>query len=724
MASEPSSLEINAFLTPFTQGKYADSEIVARQLLERFPHSGTCWKLLGASLGQQGRLAESLEPMKMCAKLLPTDAESQFNLGVIQQGLNQLEEAKTAYQQAIALNPRYVEAYNNLGLVLQAVGCLEEAVNSFRHALAIKPQHAEAHNNLGILLQDLNQIPEAADCYRQAIQINPNYFEAQNNLGGILKSQGKLKEAENVLRQALQLNSHSASALNNLGNLLQSQGRTLEAETTLRRALEIDAQHSAAWNNLGNTLQAQQRFGDAESCFLKALEINPQDVNAHCNLGAALQEKGQLLEAESAYRRALHIDPNNYGARSNLLFCLNYTNHLDSKACLAEAQRYGSILLSNVTNPFLSWSCAENPQRLKVGLVSGDMLNHPVGYFLEGILANINPARIDLIAYPTHPHQDELTERIRPRFSAWQPLYGLSDEAASQRIHADGIHVLIDLSGHTAYNRLATFAKKPAPVQVSWLGYFATTGLPTIDYLIADPWTLPESEEQYFTERIWRLPDTRLCFTPPKLEIAVSPLPALSNGFITFGCFNHFTKMNEEVVATWAAILASVPDSRLLLKSKQFNALEIRQRAMTMFEKHHISPDRLIIEGSSPRSDYFSAYHRVDIALDPFPFTGGTTSAEGLWMGVPMLTLTGERFVSRQGVGLLMNAGLAQWIAADKNDYVNQARMLSSDLPALAELRATLRERVLNSPIFDAGKFARNLETALWEMWNNYKLGS
>ena len=358
-----------------------------------------------------------------------------------------------------------------------------------------------------------------------------------------------------------------------------------------------------------------------------------------------------------------------------------------------------------------------------MGLLSGDLHDHPVGYFVEGILSQLtsNPsAKLVLIAYHNHFYTDALTVRIKACCQGWHSTMGVSDEALSKRIRDDGIDILIDLSGHTARNRLPLFAWKPAPVQVSWLGYFATTGVAAIDYLIADPWTMPETEEAYFTEKIWRLPETRLCFTPPDVDVEVSPLPALSNDYITFGCFNNLAKMNDDVVALWARVLASVPGSRLFLKAKQFKDVSTQQNTIERFAAHGINADRLILEGFESREKYLAAYHRIDIALDPFPYPGGTTSVEGLWMGVPVLTLAGERFLSRQGVGILMNAGLSEWVAADIDDYVTRAMSHSAGLQRLAALRKGLRQQVLVSPVFDAPRFARHFEAALRGMWQEW----
>jgi hypothetical protein len=375
------------------------------------------------------------------------------------------------------------------------------------------------------------------------------------------------------------------------------------------------------------------------------------------------------------------------------------------------------MVAEKVSSRFTGWQCTAKPERLRIGFVSGDLRQHPVGHFLEGVLAHIDPQRLELFAYPTHNQTDELTARIKPHFAAWTPLLGLNDETAARRIQADGVHILIDLSGHTAHNRLPLFAWKPAPVQVSWLGYFATTGVAEMDYFIADPHTLPAGEERQFTETVWRLPDTRLCFTAPDADVAIAELPALANGYITFGCFNSLTKINDRVIVLWARLLDAVPGSRLMLKAKQLKEALVQDKMRERFAAHGVSADRLLLEGPEARAEYLAAYNRIDIALDPFPFTGGTTTAECLWMGVPVLTLAGDRLVSRQGVGLLANAGLPDWIATDADDYVSKAVLHASNPQALAALRRSLRQQVLASPVFDGERFARHLENALQDMW-------
>ena len=480
-------------------------------------------------------------------------------------------------------------------------------------------------------------------------------------------------------------------------------GHLDEAVTCHRRALDLQPDYPLAHANLGVALQAQGRLDQAVASTRRSLALAPDTAATHFNLGSALKEQGHLDEAVTCYRTALTLRPDYAEAYSNLLFTLNY---MSGAPALDEARRFGRMVSAKAIAPFTAWDCPAG--RLRVGLVSGDLHAHPVGYFLEGVLAALD---LELFAYPTREVEDQVSRRLRHHVAAWTPLAGLDDQAAAARIHADGVHVLIDLSGHTAHNRLPVFAWRPAPVQVTWLGYFATTGMAEIDYVLADPHMVPPGEEGHFTERVWRLPDSHWCFTPPDDAPEVGPLPALASGSITFGCFNTLTKINDRVVALWMRVLAAVPGSRLLLKARQLGEESVRQATRFRFGP---LADRLILEGPSPRADMLKDYQRVDVALDPFPFPGGTTTLEGLWMGVPVLTRRGDRFVSHQGESIAINAGLAEWIAADDDDTVAKAAAL--DLHRLAEVRAGLRSRMRTSPLFDAPRFARHLEAALGEM--------
>jgi predicted O-linked N-acetylglucosamine transferase (SPINDLY family) len=475
-----------------------------------------------------------------------------------------------------------------------------------------------------------------------------------------------------------------------------------------------------AHSNLGMTLRGLGRQEEAEASCRQAIALKPDYANAYNHLGNTLRDLGRLEEAEASYRQAISLKPDFVDALSNLLFSQS-SRAFDSALHLKEALHYANAISKKISSRFTEWSCVKKPQRLRIGFMSGDFKNHPVGYFLEGLLTQLNPSSVELFAYPTHFIEDELTARIKPCFASWTPLFNKSDKEAARLIHNDGVHILIDLSGHTAKNRLPIFAWKPAPIQISWLGYWATTGVPEIDYLLGDPHVTPPEDDNQFTEKVWRLPETRWCFTPPDVDIEVSEPPAVNHGYVTFGCFNNATKVNDEVMALWTKILNAIPNSRLLLKAKQFRDQMARESIIQRFAAHGIDSKRISLEESEDRQKYFAAYNKIDIALDPFPFTGGTTSVESLWMGVPLVTLAGDSLISRQGVGVLMNTGLPDWIATDEDEYVAKAVAFSSDLKGLAKLRAGLRGHLLSSPLFNSSRFANHFEKAVWSMWELWK---
>lgn len=568
-----------------------------------------------------------------------------------------------------------------LGVALQMQGA--DALAALRKAAKRLPEDADAHYNLGNALQMAGRHAKATAAYARALHLAPQDAEIHANLGAALHALGQYRDALERYRRALEIAPDYADAHYNLANTQAALGELHAAAASYRRAVILAPQHAAALHNLGNTLR----------------------------------ELGQIEAAIAAYRQALHVAPDFAEAQSGLLFACNLLPDFPPAAMLAEARRYGELAARHA-QPRQSWPNTPKPHRcLRIGLVSGDLRRHPVGYFLENVLAALTGSRLKFFAYANSPGGDDLSKRLRATCHGWREVAEISDARLAEQIAADRIDILIDLAGHTAANRLPLFAWKPAPVQVSWLGYFATSGVAAIDYLLADPWTLPEREEAAYSEKIRRLPETRLCFSAPHHDIPVAPLPVLSNGYRTFGCFNNLAKMTPAVVALWARILKAAPDSRLFLKSHQLDDPAERRATRQRYAAHGIATERLILEGQSPRAEYLAAYRRVDIALDPFPYAGATVSAESLWMGAPLLTLAGRSMVSRQGVGILMNAGLPDWIAKDTDDYLAKALHHAADLPRLAALRKGLRQQVLASPLFDAARFARHFEEALRGMW-------
>lgn len=715
--------EVTLLMDLFNSGYFLETEIRAKALTKKFPKNGMAWKILGATLQQQGKTVEALKASQKAATLLPHHADIYNNLGTILSALGRLNEAKANYQKAVKLNPNQAAFYYNLGEIFNDLKCFEQSEVNYRHALKLKPDYVEAFNGLGMVFQKLSKLEESENNYRHALAINPNFAQAHCNLGSILKELDKLEEAELSCRKAIALKPDLVDAHYNLGNTLLKMGKLQEAELSYKKAITLKPEHAEAYFNLGNVLNELGKLEESETSYKTAMMLKPDLAGIHYNLGNTLRLLGRLEEAEASYRKATALQPDLPQARASLLFVLNsLADYTIPELLLDEAKYFGELVASKVTDRFSTWKCELQPKRLRIGFVSGDFRGHVVSYFLENVLQKLHTLNCELIAYSTFHQTDETTEKLKAYFTKWSGIQDLSDEEAAHLIHNDGVHILIDLSGHTRHSRVPVFAWKPAPIQVTWLGYFATTGVAEMDYILGDSFVTPVEEAHFFVEKIWQLPECYLCFSPPNFALDIMPLPALSNGFITLGCFNNYSKMNDAVVALWARVLIAVPNSKLFLKTKQLHDKTICETTYERFAVHGIESSRLILEAGAPREELLSSYQRVDIALDPFPYPGGTTSVESLWMGVPVLTLRGGCFLSHVGESIAHNAGLSNWIATDTNDYVAKAVGFANDVEALAKLRQGLRTQVLNSPIFDANRFAKNFETAMWEMWRNYSI--
>lgn len=685
--SPPQDPRLAIVLSLVSQGRLSDAEVQVRALLDTAPQHPMAWKTLAAVLLAQGK------------------------------------DALEAAQKAVARLPQDAQAVNNLGRAFHDRHMHGEALTAYRYALRLQPNLLQALLNLGAALRDTGDLTGAEAQLRQATRFHPSSPEAFNDLGVTLTAAGKLDAAYQSLQQALVLAPQHVMAMTNLGQALIEGRRHDLAASVFDRALALQPDVAKAHLGRADALRELGLLDDAETSYRQALALQPQDPRAEVGLGICLVEQGRADEALTHYQAAQAIERNDLTVLPNMLFARQYLAHPTPLDDIHEARTFGAAA-SKHAQAFQHWQVTVDPRRqLRIGLVSGDLRQHPVGRFLESVLMELatqHSASLAFVAYHNHHEEDELTAQLKPRCAQWHAVADWTDTKLAHQIHQDAVDILIDLAGHTTHNRIRVFAWRPAPVQLSWLGYFATTGVAEIDYLLADPHTVPTDHEAHFTETIWRLPDTRMCFTPPSEPVAVSPLPAQASGHITFGCFNHVGKINDTVIATWSRILQRVPGSRLCLKAKQLAGEAARSRLTSAFAAHGISGNQLLLEGGSPRQQYLETYHRIDIGLDPFPYTGGTTTVESLWMGVPVLTQAGPNLISRQGLGLLHNAGLPHWVASDADDYVERAVAFASDLPALAALRSQLREQVLASPLFDAKAFARHFETALRGMWTRW----
>jgi len=703
------------------QGLFNDAAVHYKLALKIDPHNVAMNFNLALMLYEQADFAGAINYYQRGLKLQPDAAQANLNLGASFKALGDLEQAKYYYQKALSINPDYIDAYNNLGLVFKELGDAVEAEHCYRTAIAIEPNYAAAYNNLGLLFKEQDNVIEAESCYLKALQIDPLRAVSYNNLATIYRDQGRLAESEHCCRSAIKIKPDYGIAYSNLGLALDSMGRHAEAEAEFELALQYEPDNIIVLSNYAVTLNTLSQLSKAELLLKKALAIFPEFINAHVNLCVNHLAQGRISEAKAVCLKALQIEPENIAVWNSLLFAMNYAATSTPDECLEQARQFGQIVALKAKNPFTAWQFDPAAKRLRVGLVSGDLRLHSVAYFLQNLLQHIDPAVIELFAYSTANSEDDMTARLKPYFSGWKSLAGLTDQVAAQLIHDDGLHILLDLSGHSSGNRLPVFAWKPAPVQVSWLGYFATTGLEAMDYFIADEVGVPIANQSQFVEKVKYLADTRLCFTAPDADIAVAALPALTNGYITFGCFQNMAKVGDDVLDLWAEVMAKIPSSRLRWQCRSFRDDKVAAGLKKKLIKRGIASDRITLLGATLRAAYLAAHAEVDFMLDTFPFTGGTTTCEALWMGVPTLTLAGNSLISRQGASLMSAAGLADWVAESQEDYINKAVLLTNHVEQLAKLRAGLRAQALASALFDAARFAKNMQGLLWKMWHEHQ---
>lgn len=667
-------------------------------------------------LFEQDRFSEAKDCYEKILTIQPDFIAAQIGFGAVAKALGLSQDAETYFRKAIEHGAGF-EAYSNLADLLHAADRVSEAEACLSAATLAFPQSVDALVKMAIFLRTLGRVPESIPYFAQALTIDQSRKDVHVDLGLAKADEGLFSEAEVCYRRAIALDPDYWLAYNNLGLVLHRMERYSEAELAFNKSIELHPSEALLHSNLGLTLAALGQIKKAETSLKKAIEIQPEYVNAHINLCTNYIAQGRLDEAESECFEALKYDPGSNKAKSNLLFAMNYSGHHSAEYRFQQAREFDQIVTKKVEHAFTGWHSSPEAKRLRIGVMSGDLRQHPVAYFLENWVKNVDFSKFELFAYLTDTREDLFTGRIKPNFSHWKSLVGMTDQAAAESIHDDGIDILFDLSGHTSGNRLQILAWKPAPIQVSWLGYFATTGMQSIDYFIADEVGVPEADRKYFVEKIKYIPDTRLCFTAPHSAIAPSSLPAIANGYITFASFQTLAKAGDDVLMLWAEVMRALPDSKLRWQCKSFWDADVTADVAARFAKLGISGDRLMLLGSVSRDAYFAAHHDVDVILDTFPYPGGTTTCEALWMGVPTLTLAGDSLIARQGASMLSAAGLADWVAETKDEYLNMALSHCSDLNQLAHLRAKLRSQVLASPLFDAERFASNMETAIWEMW-------
>ena len=631
---------------------------------------------------EAGNLAKT---KTLCEALLvqePTYPDGLNLLGVVTCQLGDPAAGIVHIAKASAQTPNEPSYLNNLGTGLSALGRDHDAILSFQRVLELDPKHAMAHNNIATIYHRIGQLNTAVNHYQKAISLNSNYVEALSNYGNTLLDMGALDEASDALEKAVSLNPKYANAQNNLGILRQRQGR----------------------------------YGDAENIFQIAIQIDPEFADPYVNLAEVYKETGRAEDAVEFYQKSLQLAPDRPSVHSNYLYALNNMHSLLDgdiyKAHKKWDQQHAAAPLSHPAR-------ANTKNRaLKIGYVSPDFRRHSVSYFLLPIFANHDSGMIEVTCYSNGLIEDEVTEQLRNSVAQWRSIFGMSDTDAARLIQSDEIDVLVDLSGHTMGNRLPLFALKPAPIQASYLGYPATTGLSAMDYRITDALADPiGASDEMHTEKLVRLGGGFLCYQPPDDAPDVGPAPYLKNGYITFGSCNNLAKLTPQVIQVWARILRAVPQAKLLLKAKVLGDEAVKNRLINAFLAEGIDKARLDLRSWIISRSPLSIYNEIDIALDPFPYNGTTTLCETLWMGVPTVVLEGGRHSARVGYSLNSQVGLNDWTASDINGYVALASMRANDRSNLSELRENLRDQVKNSALCDGLAFTMELEQAYVKMW-------
>ncbi len=676
---------------------------------------------LGKFLMDQGKQEEAAAAFREAARVQPALPEAQAHLGAALRLEGKLEQASSCLLEALRLKADCVEALTELGNVRFAQGRAQESIACFREVVRLHPMSVDAHVNLSAALKGMGQLDEAVAHGREALRLKPDYPAALANLAGALQSKGQLEEALALFQRRAALEPANNQAHADVGGVMMALARFGDAIAAYRQAVACRPMAAAGHNNLGVALQTRWQVDEAIRCFRTAVSLYPEYADAHSNLGYALKDIGKLSEAAVHTRRAMELQPDDPDPHSNLLFALQFDPACSAATLLAECRRWNgrhAAPLRRYMQPHENDRTLERP--LRVGFVSPDFRAHCQSFFTLPLFSAHDRRAVHFTAYSDVALVDDVTARLQGQCDAWRNIVGMSDEQVAALIRRDRIDILVDLTMHMGRNRLRVFARKPAPVQASWLAYPGTTGVEAIDYRLTDPYLDPPGTEGRYAEQSVRLPETFWCYDPLTEVPVVNALPAMQGEPFTFGCLNNFCKINDGVLGLWGEVLRAVGKSRLLLLAPEGSA---REHIAQFFAQQGVMPERIVFVSRQERSDYLRIYHHMDVGLETVPYNGHTTSLDSYWMGVPVITISGPTVVGRAGVSQLRNLGLPELIAESPADYVRIVVGLARDLQRLSALRASLRERMARSPLMDAARFARGMEAAFRQMWIKWCAG-
>ncbi len=666
---------------------------------------------------QVGQAQDAFILLEQILQTTPDHAPSLNLMGALAMGLGDIPLASDLFMRAVQASPDTALYHCNLGKTLYEQKDAEAAIQCFQQALALKAD-APTHYDLAVVLNEQGQTEQAAHHYRLALKNKPDYVEAHRGLGILLQRQGRIEEAITCYKKALALQPAYAQAHYSLAHAYHDQGRLPEAIRSYTRAIECKPDYADAYVNLGKVYIDEGRYHEARRLLNHAIGLNPASAELHNNLGVILSAEGRLEESVEVYQHAITLKPDLPSTWSNLLLELQYLPGVSAEEVFSWHLRFGQQFESVFKPQWKTYLNTKDPERrLRVGYVSGDFRDHAAAYFFEPVLKLHDKSQIETYCYYTFYLKDAITERYMNLADHWRPCTQMSDDEMAARIREDGIDILVDLSGHTSHNRLSVFARKPAPVQVTWIGYAGTTGLTAMDYRITDIHMDPPGQtERFHTEKLIYLAHSAT-YQPPAGCPEVNELPALSGNGLVLASLNAPKKINLAVAQLWGRLLAALPGSRLMLGNVSDE--EIEQRLLSLFEQAGVRKEQLILQPRMPIQDYLALHHQIDLGLDPFPYAGGTTTMHALWMGVPVVSLQGESTVSRCGSAIMSRVGLADFVTQTEEAYFQRVLALANDLPGLAALRQTLRGRMLNANN-DANMLAHELEASYRQMWRTW----
>jgi protein O-GlcNAc transferase len=669
---------------------------------------------------QSGDLEQAEKHYRQLIQQYGSHAPSLCNLGVILVRAGKIEEAEQQYQLALATTPNYPDAHYNLGNLYRNVGKFGPAAENYQACIQKNPKHGAAAFNLGLIFSQFGDMSSAVECFRLTSNLEPQNADAHARLGDALVRVGKPAEGVLAFRKAVALKPNDHRHLYNLGLGLANIGNTEEAGETISKALKLQPNYAEAHNALGLNLEAQGRKDDAIFHYQKAVELKPDLADGWSNLGTSLSEQGRADDAIQCLRESLRHRPNAPQIHSNLLLLLNYSSNVSTAEVAKEHSDWATRFAPNVPSAPRIPAPHDPMRKMRIAYISGDFRQHTVSGFIETLMKHHDRSKVEVFCYANVLRPDDTTEKFRKLADKFLMIGGMPDAYVFDQMRQDNIDVLIDLSGHTAGNRMQLLAERPAPLQCTLFGYPNTTGLVAVDYRITDGFSDPEDlTERLYAERLLRMPEVAWCYTPPAFDIPVTPLPCLTHPkkTFTFGCLNNAAKISEACLSTWIKLLQAIPGTRLILLGGQSNAGA--KRLADLFTKGGVLKDRVEVLPRLEKQKYFEAYQQFDISLDPFPYNGGVTTGDSLWMGVPVLGLAGQSYVSRQGLMANATLGLADFVADTPETLIQLARQWTKSRDELAEIRADLRPRLLSSALADGPRYVRHLEMVIREAWAN-----